>query len=106
MDQMKAAQEQSDDGIRNADAERQELIQKQTEAEQKFNAAQVSAQALHAKTDSIGSQPSQDAKRAPTLDARVNELTNLLRERDATVDQQQELLAQDRDLRELMGARD
>ena len=106
MNQMKASQEQSDVALRNADAGRQELIQKQTEAEQKFNAAQLSAQALQTKLDSIAEQPSQDAKRAATLDARVNELTNLLRQRDATVDQQQELLAHDRDIRELMGARD
>jgi hypothetical protein len=106
MDQIKVSQEQSDVALRNADAGRQEIIQKQTEAEQKFNAAQLSAQALQTKLDSIAEQPSQDAKRAATLDARVNELTNLLRQRDATVDQQQELLAHDRDIRELMGARD
>ena len=106
MDQMKAAQEQSDAALRNADAGRQELIQKRTEAEQKFNAAQLSAQALQTKLDSIAEQSSQDAKRAATLDAKVNELTNLLHQRDATVDQQQELLAHDRDIRELMGARD
>jgi hypothetical protein len=106
MDQMKASQEQSDVALRNADAGRQELIQKETEAEQKFNAAQLTAQALETKLNSIAEQPSQDAKRAATLDARVNELTNLLRQRDATVDQQQELLAHDRDIRELMGARD
>jgi hypothetical protein len=106
MDQMETSQEQSDVALRNADAGRQELIQKQTEAEQKFNAAQLSAQALQTKLDSIAEQPSQDAKRVATLDARVNELTNLLHQRDATVDQQQELLAHDRDIRELMGARD
>jgi hypothetical protein len=106
VDQMKGALEQSDAALRNADTGRQELIQQQTEAEQKFNAAQLSAQALQTKLDSIAEQPSQDAKRAVTLDARVNELTNLLRQRDATVDQQQELLAHDRDIRELMGARD
>ena len=106
MDQMKAAQEQSDAALRNADAGRQELIQKRTEAEQKFNAAQLSAQALQTKLDSIAEQSSQDAKRAATLDAKVNELTNLLHQRDAAVDQQQELLAHDRDIRELMGARD
>ena len=106
MDQMKAAQEQSETALRNADAGRQELIQQRTEAEQKFNAAQLSAQALQTKLDSIAEQSSQDAKRAATLDAKVNELTNLLHQRDATVDQQQELLAHDRDIRELMGARD
>jgi hypothetical protein len=106
MDQMKAAQEQSDAALRNADTGRQELIQKQTEAEQKFNAAQLSVQVLQTKLNSIAEQSSQDAKRAATLDAKVNELTNLLHQRDAAVDQQQELLAHDRDIRELMGARD
>lgn len=106
MDQIKVAQEQSDTALRSADAGRQELIQKQVEAEQKVNAAQLVAQTLQSKLDSIAEQPSQDSKRAATLDAKVNELTNLLHQREATVDQQQELLAHDRDIRELMGARD
>ena len=106
MDQMKAAQQQSETALRNADAGRQELIQQRTEAEQRFNAAQLSAQALQTKLDSIAEQSSQDAKRAATLDAKVNELTTLLHQREAAVDQQQELLAHDRDIRELMGARD
>lgn len=106
MDQMKAAQEQSDTALRNADAGRQELIQQRSEAEQESNAAKLGAKALQTKLDSITEQSSQEAKRASTLDARVNELTNLLHQRDAAVDQQQELLAHDRDIRELMGARD
>jgi hypothetical protein len=106
MDQMKAAQEQSDAALRGADAGRQELVQRQTEAEQKFAAAQSTAQGLQKKLDSIAEQSSQDAKRVAASDAKVNELTNLLRQRDATLDQQQELLAHDRDIRELMGARD
>jgi hypothetical protein len=106
MEQMKAAQERSDSAARNADAGRQELIQKQTEAEQKFNAAQVSAQALQKKLDSIAEHSSQDANQIARLDAKVDELTSLLHQREETVDQQQELLAHDRDIRELMGARD
>jgi hypothetical protein len=106
MDQMKAAQEQSDTALRSADAGRQELIQQRTGAEQKFNVAQLSAQGLQKKLDSIAEQSSQDAKQVATLDAKVNELTTLLHQRDAAVDQQQELLAHDRDIRELMGARD
>jgi hypothetical protein len=106
MDQMKAAQEESDAALRNADTGRQELVQKRTEAEQKFSAAQLSVQALQTKLNSIAEQSSQDAKRAATLDAKVNELTSLLHQREAAVDQQQELLAHDRDIRELMGARD
>ena len=104
-EKMKAAEEQSETALRNAEAGRQELI-KRTEAEQKFNDAQLSAQALQKKLDSVTEQSSRDAKRAATLDAKVNELAGLLHQRDATVDQQQELLADDRDIRELMGARD
>jgi len=106
MDQMKASQEQSDLALRTAESGREELIQKRVDAEQKFTAEQLSAQALQKKLDSTAEQSSQDAKRAAASDAKVNELTNLLRQRDATVDQQQELLAHDRDIRELMGARD
>jgi len=103
---MKAAEEQSETALRNADAGRQELIQQRTEAEQKFSSAQSSALALQAKLDSIAETSSRDTKQVATLDAKVNELTNLLRQREAAVDQQQELLAHDRDIRELMGARD
>jgi hypothetical protein len=106
MDQMKVAQEQSDAALRSAESGREELVQKRIDAEQNFTAAQFSAQALEKKLDSTAEQSSQDAKRAAASDARVNELTNLLRQRDATVDQQQGLLAHDRDIRELMGARD
>jgi hypothetical protein len=53
------------------------------------------------------SSPSQDtAQAAGALQASVNDLTRLLQERQTTIDQQQELLARDRDIRELMGARD
>lgn len=105
-EKMKAAEEQSETALRDANAGRQELIQKRTEAEQKFDDAQLSAQALQKKLDSVTEQSSQDTKRAATLDTKVNELTGLLHQRDATVDQQQELLSHDRDIRELMGARD
>jgi len=106
MDQMKAAQEQSDASLHSAESGREDLIQKRIDAEQKFTAAQLSAQALQKKLDSTAEQSFQDAKRAAASDAKVNELTNLLRQHDATLDQQQELLAHDRDIRELMGARD
>jgi Anti-sigma-K factor rskA/Putative zinc-finger len=103
---LKAAEAQSETARGNADARRQELIQQRIEAEQKFHAEQLSALALQAKLDSIAEQSSRDEKQVATLDAKVNELTSLLRQRDAALDQQQELLAHDRDIRELMGARD
>ena len=106
LEQQSEKMKKSETALRNADAERQDLIQNGAEVEKKFDDAQLSAQELQKRLDSVTEQSSQDTKRAATLDAKVNELTGLLHQRDATVDQQQELLSHDRDIRELMGARD
>ena len=59
-----------------------------------------------AKLDSLERQSAEDSRRATEFEARVTDLTRLLRDREATLDQQRELLADDRDIRDLMGARD
>ena len=41
-----------------------------------------------------------------SLENQIQQITQLLKDKDATIDEQQRLLAQDRDIRELMGARD
>jgi len=73
---------------------------------QKLEAAQAQTQGLQDKLDSLEHQSSQDKQRATTLEAKVSDLTRLLHDREAALDQQQELLAHDRDIRDLMGARD
>jgi hypothetical protein len=82
------------------------LAQHRTEVTQKLEAAQASSQALQQKLDSMEAQSVQDSARAKTLDAKVSELTRLLREREVALNEKDELLAHDRDIRELMGARD
>jgi hypothetical protein len=76
-------------------------------------AAQANLQALQAKADSLSQQREDAARHALALEAKVEELTELARGREQTLDQQQaeitkqqELLDHDRDIRELMGARD
>ena len=70
-------------------------------------------QELQAKAEALSQQREDAAKRAATLEAKVSELTQLARDREQALDQQQaqvakqqELLDHDRDIRELMGARD
>jgi hypothetical protein len=48
----------------------------------------------------------EDANRVASLEAQVAELSGALREQQKTASDQEELLAKDRDIRELMGARD
>jgi len=106
INQMKAAQTRVENDLRAGEATRQDLIQQRTGLTQKLAAAQISSQALQEKLDSLAQQSSQDAARAQASEAKVNELTRLLHDREAALDQKDELLAHDRDIRELMGARD
>ena len=106
MSQMKLTQDRLASDLRNKDAGTQNLAQQQAELKQKFDAAQANAQALQQKLDPLVKQSSQDVARVGQLEAQVKELTRSLHDRDAALDQKDELLAHDRDIRELMGARD
>ena len=80
---------------------------------EQYQAAQARLQKLQREIAAETEQKQQAATRAGELEAKVEELTQVLRDRERTVDQQgleiskqQELLEHDRDIRELMGARD
>ena len=71
-----------------------------------WTSAQNNSHSLQEKLDSLAQQSAQDAARAKASEAKVNDLTHLLQDREAALEQQDELLAHDRDIRDLMGARD
>jgi DNA repair exonuclease SbcCD ATPase subunit len=106
MAQLRAAQDRLETDLRNKDANTQGLTQQQAELKQKFDAAQANAQALQQKLDLLQKQSTEEQARAEQLTAQVKELTQALHDRDSALDQKDELLAKDRDIRELMGARD
>ena len=106
MSRMKLAQNQLAIDLQNGQAGRQDLLQQRTELAQKLEVAQAKSQGLEDKLDSLERQSNQDNQRASALEAKVTDLTRLLHDRETTLDQQQELLAHDRDIRDLMGARD
>jgi hypothetical protein len=75
--------------------------------------AQTNLQQLQANADTLSHERESAAKRALVLEAKVDELTQLARDREQALDQdqaeiakQRELLEKDHDIRELMGARD
>ena len=104
--QMKAAQDRLAADLHSQDAGAQNLAQQRAEWEQKFDAAQANAQALQQKLDLLSQQSSEDRARVGQLTAQVKDLTQALHDRDAALEQKDALLAKDRDIRELMGARD
>jgi len=80
---------------------------------QELSEAQDKLAELQRTIDALTSQRDEATTRATTLEAKVGELTQLVRDRDRELDEkqeevakQQDLLEHDRDIRELMGARD
>jgi len=78
-----------------------------------LTAAQARLVELQKTAEAATAQRDDNARQAAVLEAKVNELTQLVREREQALDQRatevakgQELLEHDRDIRELMGARD
>lgn len=81
--------------------------------EEELAAAQAKLAEFQKTVEAATSQRDENARQAAVLEAKVNDLTQLVRERERALDQKdaevakdRELLEHDRDIRELMGARD
>jgi hypothetical protein len=106
MGRMKSTQSQLETDLQSGQVGRQALLQERSDVSQKLDAAQAKTKSLQDKLDSIERQSSDDKQRATAFEAKVTDLNRLLHDREATIEQQEELLAHDRDIRDLMGARD
>ena len=106
LDEMKSAQADLEKSIRNNQSEKQQSAQDRSTLLEKLDAAQASLQKTQTQLDSLERQRAQDGARAESLTAQVNDLHAQLREREQTLSKQEDLLAHDRDVRELMGARE
>jgi len=106
LDEMKSAQAVLEQFKQKDEAEKQQSAQDRGTLLQKLDTAQASLQKTQAQLDSLQSQRTQDESRADSLEAQVNDLHAQLREGEQTMGKQEDLLAHDRDVRELMGARD
>jgi len=106
-----------DGAVARAAGNSQENVQSTSDASatrnEELSAAQARLAELQKTVEAATAQRDGNARQAATLEAKVNELTQLVREREQALDQRdaevtkgQELLAHDRDIRELMGARD
>ena len=106
INKMKAAQNHLETNLRAGDASGQDLSQQRTELAQKLESAEDNSSLLEQKLDSLARQSAQDVTRAKASEAKVSDLTHQLQEQQAALEQREELLSHDRDIRELMGARD
>ena len=103
---MKQAQDHLEATLQSDQAGKQDLVQQRAELGQKLEAAEAQSQALQHQVNSLSEQSTTETTQAKVLSAKVEDLTRLLQDREASLNQQDELLAHDRDIRELLGARD
>jgi hypothetical protein len=103
---LKAEKDRLENALRVGETTRQDVAQRGTELEHKLDVAASNSQVLQQKLDSLAEQSSHDSARAKALDAKVNDLTRLLHDREVALNEKDELLAHDRDIRELITARD
>ena len=103
---LKAAQTQLESNLQSDDASKQDLVQQKAQLAQKLESAENGIHAMQEKLDSLAQQSTEDSAKAKASETRVNDLTRKLQDQEAALNQRDEMLAHDRDIRELMGARD
>jgi hypothetical protein len=106
MGRIKAVDSQMEAELKSSAEGKDAFIKERTDLSRKLSVAEARFQELQVQLGSLTQQSSQDKQRVGALQAKVDDLTRLLDDRAAALDQQQDLLAHDRDIRELMGARD
>jgi hypothetical protein len=106
LNETKSAQVNLQQSLQGDEAEKQQVAQERSTLSQQLDAAQASLQKTRTELDSLRQQRSQDQSRADSLEAQIRDLHGQLHDLEQDLGKQQELLAHDRDIRELMGARD
>ena len=106
LDEIKAAETSLTVSAQSSEVEKQQFAQEKGSISQKYEAAQASLLKTQTELDSIRQQRSQDDQRSASLQEQIKDLTGQLRDRESALNRADELLEHDRDIRELMGARD
>jgi hypothetical protein len=102
---MKEAQDKLEATIQTDQAGKQDLAQQRADLGQRLEAAQAESQSLQQQVNSLTQQSTSETTQAKALGSKVEDLTRLLEDREKALNEQDELLAHDRDIREVMGAR-
>jgi hypothetical protein len=95
---LQAASDASDDQLRKLGVERDRLVDKLHEAEQSY-------QLVQAELNSLRSERERNLLHVTSLESKIDELSAASRDQDRRLRDDEQYLASDRDIRELMGAR-
>jgi Putative zinc-finger len=104
--EMKHSQASLEQSIQGNEAQKELVSQERASLLQKLDSAQASLQKVQTELDSVRQQKSEEQLRAASFEEQIKDFSGQLRDREQTINKQEELLAHDRDIRDLMGARD
>jgi hypothetical protein len=106
MQRMQETQARLASELRTGEAGKQDLAQQRAQLAEKLRTAQAESESLERRLDSLTNDSLESAAQAENLEIKVSDLARQLEERESSLHQQEQLLAHDHDIRELMGARD
>lgn len=104
--EMKSAQIHIEQSIGDSQTAKQQLAEENASLSRKLDSAQASLGKMQSVLEAARQQQSQDQGQVAGLESQIDDLTGQLRDREQAIDRQDALLGHDRDIRELMGARD
>jgi hypothetical protein len=87
-------------------SERDALLRRLSQMQTELEHSEADLALKQKDLDGLGEQRRGETQREKDLETRVAQLEELLKDRDSAVERQQDLLAYDRDIRDLMGARE
>jgi hypothetical protein len=102
---LRESQSQLNAEVSARDADLNRSVQERADMEQRLASLQSNAESLQAKLDLINGQKALDATQSPALKAQIDDLNAALEEKNKVIAKEQELLQHDRDIRNLIGAR-
>jgi predicted nucleic acid-binding Zn-ribbon protein len=103
---LRAAQSDQLHERQTSDEDKKQLVKEKDHLLQELSVEQAALQASQKQLDALQQQRSGELLRAAGLEAKVAELSRAVDDQARTTEEQRELLSHDRDIRELMGARD
>ena len=106
LDGVKTAEANLERKLQNDQAEKQLIAQQQNELHQKLSAAESALEATKVELASAQRDHQKDRLLGQSLEAQIDDLNAELQRNEQTIGKQDDLLADDRDIRDLMGARD
>ena len=106
LEQMKTVQANLEQSIETDETDKQRIAEEKASFAEKIAAAQAAVLKIQAELESARQQRSQGNAQQTSLQAQILDLNGQLRDREQMINRQDDLLSHDRDIRDLMGARD